>query len=125
MKKKITKNNSSLKTFARLLLVALLVVTQVASVTTMVWAEDKIVLAADVPSTSKVTINGVTYNTLTKNGQVQLIAGDKVKWLSDENVMAAAYLDSNGTVWTINYRGICAGYNYMLQKDEPSVNLHK
>ena len=125
MKKNTKNNTSSLKTIARLLLTVMLIATQVTTTVTTARAEDRVVYAADVSKTSSVTINGVTYKSFCKDGQVQLTAGDKVILLSEENIMAAAYLDNNGTVWSINYRGICAGYNNILQKNETSINWHK
>ena len=119
-KNKITKTkNSTLKTnIARLLLALVLVVAQATTTTLPALA------AETVSTTSTVTVNGVKYTTLLKQGQAQLTVGDKAIILSKENVMAAVIVDQYGTAWTISYSGRCSGYNYELQKNEPTANLH-
>lgn len=118
MNKNITKNSTLKTNIARLILALVLVVAQAATIVTPVLA------AETVSSTSSVTIGGVQYTTIIKQGQAQLTVGSKAILLSKENVMAAITIDQYGTVWTISYSGRCAGYNYELQKNEPTVNLH-
>ena len=93
MTKQITKTkNSTLKTnIARLLLALVLVVAQAATIVTPALA------AETVSTTSTVTVNGVKYTTLLKQGQAQLTVGDKAIILSKENVMAAVTVDQYGT----------------------------
>lgn len=119
MKKNTNKTNGTLtRNIARLLLALALIVTQVA--TSNITA----VFAAETSTTSTVTVDGVKYTTLLKQGQAQLTVGSKVLLLSKENVMAACGLDKNGIVWCISYSGRCAGYSYALQVNEPTPNLH-
>lgn len=120
MMKKNTKTNGTLKKVARILLALVLVVAQVTTALPALAAET----TETVSNTSTVTVDGVKYTTLLKQGQVQLTVDSKVIILSKENVMAAACLDKYGTVWMISYSGRCSGYNYSLQKNEASANLH-
>ena len=120
MNKNITKNSTLKTNIARLLLAFALVVAQVPTSIPVLAAET----STTVSNTSTVTVDGVKYTTLLKQGQVQLTVDSKVILLSKENVMAAACLDKYGTVWMISYSGRCSGYNYSLQKNEASVNLH-
>lgn len=118
MTKQITKKSSTLTKVARLLLTFALVLAQATTTTLPALA------AETVSTTSTVTVNGVKYTTLLKQGQAQLTVGDKAIILSKENVMAAVIVDQYGTAWTISYSGRCSGYNYELQKNEPTANLH-
>ena len=121
MTKKITKKSSTLTKVARLLLTFALVLAQATTTALPALAAET---TETVSNTSTVTVDGVKYTTLLKQGQVQLTVDSKVIILSKENVMAAACLDKYGTVWMISYSGRCSGYNYSLQKNEASVNLH-
>lgn len=115
MNKKIT--SSTLTKVARLILVLALIVVQAT-------ANVSPALAAETNDLS-VTVDGVKYTPQINNGQAQLLIGDKVIYLSSPNIMAYEFVDQYGTAWTISYSGRCAGYNYNLQKNETSVNLHE
>lgn len=124
MTKNITKTKkSTLKTnIARLFLALVLVIAEATTTTLPALAAET--TTNNVSDSSTVMINGVQYTTLIKQGQAQLTVGNKSILLSKENVMATVITDQNGTTWTISYSGRCAGYNYELQKNEPTVNLH-
>lgn len=120
-KNNITKKSSTLKkVVARLVLTFALVLAQAATIISPVLA------AENANNDMSVFVDGVKYTPQINNGQAQLLIDDKIiKYLSSPNIMAYEFVDQYGTAWTISYSGRCAGYNYNLQKNETSVNLHE
>ena len=119
MSKKITSSTLT-KVVARLVLTfALVLAAQAATIISPVLA------AENANNDMSVFVEGVKYTPQIDNGQAILLVGDKIIYLSQPNVMAFEVVDQYGTSWMISYSGRCTGYNYNLQKNETSVNLHE